>query len=107
MKKQVIVAGGGASGLVAALEAARAGAQVIVLEKEKAPARKVLASGNGRCNFTNARAASGNYHGDLRFVSRVLEGFSGGEAAAYFARLGVLYREEADGRIFPFSGKSR
>ena len=57
----VIVAGGGAAGLACALAAARAGAQVAVLEGDVACARKVLATGNGRCNLTNESLDPGRY----------------------------------------------
>ena len=49
----VIIVGAGASGLICALECARDGLEVLVLEKDPQPARKVLVSGNGRCNLTN------------------------------------------------------
>ena len=53
-KNRVIIIGGGASGLFAAITAAEHGAEVVVLEKEKKAGRKILKTGNGRCNFTNA-----------------------------------------------------
>ena len=52
----VVVAGGGASGLVAAIAAAEAGARTCVLEQDLECGRKILATGNGRCNFTNLSA---------------------------------------------------
>ena len=48
----VLVAGGGASGMVAAIEAAKLGANVTVIEKKNKPGKKILATGSGRCNFT-------------------------------------------------------
>lgn len=54
----VLVAGGGASGMVAAIEAAKLGANVTVIEKKNKPGKKILATGNGRCNFTESK--SGN-----------------------------------------------
>ena len=53
MAKNVVIIGGGASGLMAAIWASRLGAAVTVLEKNDKPGRKLLATGNGRCNFTN------------------------------------------------------
>ncbi len=53
IEKRVIVIGGGAAGLMAALAACRQGAQVTLLEKKPAVGKKLLATGNGRCNFTN------------------------------------------------------
>ena len=52
----VLIIGGGASGLAAALEAARTGAGVTVLERLDAPAKKIFATGNGRCNYSNVMA---------------------------------------------------
>ena len=52
-RKQILVAGGGASGLMAAITAARRGAKVTLLEKNKQTGKKLLVTGNGRCSFTN------------------------------------------------------
>ena len=69
----VIIVGAGASGMMCALNCARAGLKTLVLEKEILPGRKILVSGNGRCNFTNINAAPGKYYGDKAFVKSVLE----------------------------------
>ena len=58
-----IVVGAGASGLLAAISAARAGARVTVLEQKEKIGKKILATGNGHCNFTNAHMDSASYHG--------------------------------------------
>ena len=66
MAKNVVIIGGGASGLMAAIWASRLGAAVTVLEKNDKPGRKLLATGNGRCNFTNratAREIRSVHHG--------------------------------------------
>ena len=60
----IAVVGGGASGMMAAVEAARAGARVVLLEAQQRAGRKLLASGNGRCNLTNRLLTAQNYHGD-------------------------------------------
>ena len=61
----VIVIGGGASGLIAALTAAEdKSRRVIVLERQQRIGRKLLATGNGRCNLTNTGASPENYHGE-------------------------------------------
>ena len=58
----VIVVGGGASGLAAAIEAARGGCRVTVLEQKERTGKKILATGNGRCNLTNLHMAVSYTH---------------------------------------------
>ena len=102
----VIIIGAGASGLVCALECARAGRKTLVLEKEPQPARKILASGNGRCNLTNAYVAPAYYHAPAELIAKTLDKFSFRHCLDYFSRLGVLTTEEELGRVFPSTGKS-
>ncbi|MBR5151627.1 MAG: aminoacetone oxidase family FAD-binding enzyme, partial [Elusimicrobiaceae bacterium] len=102
----VIVVGAGASGLVCALECARAGLRTLVLEKDPQPARKVLASGNGRCNVTNRYVSPTCYYADPQLLTATLARFSFETCWNYFENLGVLLREEEQGRVFPASGKS-
>ena len=101
----VIIIGAGASGLVCALECARARRKTLVLEKEPQPARKILASGNGRCNLTNAYVAPAYYHAPAELIAKTLDKFSFRHCLDYFSRLGVLTTEEELGRVFP-SGKT-
>ena len=63
---QVIIIGGGASGLMAAITAARNGRQVTLLERQARVGRKLLATGNGRCNLTNQNMGLPYYHGQAR-----------------------------------------
>lgn len=73
MAKNVVIIGGGASGLMAAIWASRLGAAVTVLEKNDKPGRKLLATGNGRCNFTNRYQDASCYRtGNQERASRVL-----------------------------------
>jgi hypothetical protein len=102
----LLVIGGGASGLFAAVHAARRGLKTVVLESGPAVGRKILASGNGRCNLTNVNAAPDRYCGDRAFVAEVLRGFSGRDAISFFKSLGVMMVEEEGGRIFPRTDKS-
>lgn len=102
----VIIIGGGASGLICALECARRSKKTLVLEKSPQTGRKILASGNGRCNVTNARVRPACYHGDTRLVQAALEQFSFTDCMQYFAGLGVALTEEAEGRVFPCTGKA-
>lgn len=105
-KRDVIVIGGGAAGMMAAIFAARQGSQVTVLEKEEKPGRKLLATGNGRCNFTNAYQGMECYHAKNKaFVSSVLERFGRAETLAFFQELG-LYPMEKGGYYYPHSGQA-
>ena len=101
----VIVVGGGASGLVCALELARGGKKVLLLEKEITCGRKILVSGNGECNFTNRLVAPNKYYGDQDFVKTALDKFSYQDALNYFADLGLLYKEE-NNRFFTYTSKA-
>lgn len=103
----VAVIGGGASGLMAAIVAARCGASVTVLERGDRVGRKILATGNGRCNMTNVYADVGNYHGENpKFVMSALSGFGAQSAMDFFAQLGVLCRVEEDGKVYPYSNQA-
>lgn len=103
----VAVVGGGASGLVAAIAAAEAGASVVVLERDVACGRTILATGNGRCNFMNARLcgpapAWGSYN-DPAFVEAVCGPGFGGGVLAFFEGCGLAWAEEEGGRLYPLS----
>lgn len=102
-KKQVIIIGGGASGLMAGIMAARGGAGVTILEKEKRPGRKLLRTGNGRCNLTNTGDPHRAYHGtDPGFVAQALRAFSVQDTIAFFTGIG-LYTTSRDGWIYPYA----
>ena len=103
---KVAVIGGGAAGIMAALSAARlfpAGA-VILLEKNPGLGRKIAATGNGRCNFSNRFCRWQDYRGsDLSLVSNAFKHLSPADTTALFEELGILSREEGDGRLYPYS----
>ena len=99
----ILVVGGGASGLIAAITAARRGASVTVLERSKKPLMKLLRTGNGRCNLTNTGTDRFVYHGtDPSFAHAVLKNFSVQETIALFLSLGV-YTTNHDGWVYPYS----
>ncbi|WP_458401224.1 NAD(P)/FAD-dependent oxidoreductase [Candidatus Avelusimicrobium sp.] len=102
----VIIVGAGASGLVCALASARRGKKVLLLEKEQQVGRKILVSGNGRCNLTNAYVSAGDYRGTPQLAAAILEKFSFQTCLDFFQTLGVLTTQEALGRVFPQTGKS-
>ena len=105
---KVLVIGGGASGMAAALTAARLpGAQVTLLERQARVGRKLLATGNGRCNLTNRHIESSHYHGaPPAFVRPALERFPVEKTLRYFETLGLLTVEEPSGRVYPFSDQA-
>ena len=105
---KVLVIGGGASGMAAALTAAQVpGAQVTLLERQARVGRKLLATGNGRCNLTNRHIESSHYHGaPPAFVRPALERFPMEETLRYFESLGLLTVEEPSGRVYPFSDQA-
>lgn len=103
----VLILGGGASGMMAALAAAERGAQVTLVERQARLGRKLLATGNGRCNLSNLRAAPGRYHGaEPDFCRPALSAFGPEKTLAYFRRLGLVTVAEPSGRLYPFSNQA-
>lgn len=103
---KLAVIGGGASGLAAAIEAKRTypQLQVTILEKMDRVGKKILATGNGRCNYTNLNAQAANYYGtDSSFVTYALNEFTVDNTVNFFNQLGVFPKEEEQGKLYPFS----
>ena len=89
-KKRVIVTGGGASGLMAAIAAAENGAAVTILEQNEKPGKKICATGNGKCNFTNIQVPSDAYRSENPgFEQAVLNQFPVEDTVKFFTRLGI------------------
>jgi predicted Rossmann fold flavoprotein len=106
----VIVIGAGAAGLTTAIFARRFAPErtVLVLDGAKKPGAKILVSGGSRCNVTNTEVSERDFWGGRRtMVRRVLRSFTAAETAAFFRDLGVTLHEEADGKLFPDSNRSR
>ena len=100
----VLVIGGGASGMAAALTAAEAGHRVLLAERQSRVGRKLLATGNGRCNLSNLHASPAHYHGAaVDFCRPALECFPSEETLGWFERLGLLTAAEPSGRVYPAS----
>ena len=102
----VIVVGGGPSGLMAAIAARAAGADALLIEKGDKLGRKLGISGGGRCNVTNAKPLPElmqNIPGNGRFLHSALSRFSNADIAAFFEGLGIRLKEEDRGRVFPAS----
>ncbi|HWR98252.1 MAG TPA: aminoacetone oxidase family FAD-binding enzyme [Candidatus Methanoperedens sp.] len=106
-QRGVIVVGGGAAGMVAAIAAARRGAPVEILERMPRIGKKLLVTGNGRCNLANARPEPARYHGeDPAFAPAALAAFGLDDTLRFFAEIGIEVREEECGKLFPRSGQA-
>lgn len=102
--KKVFVIGGGASGMMAAIAARRLGAEVTILERNQRIGKKLLATGNGRCNYTNINADVKCYHGnDPGFAESALTGFTVDNTIRFFEKLGIERKIEDVGKVFPMS----
>ncbi len=97
--KHVLILGGGASGLAAAVKAGQMGARVTLLERNDRVGKKLLATGNGRCNLANIGAPC--YFGDSDFACRVLAHMPVQDLLSYFAALGLPVRADTSGRVYP------
>lgn len=104
------VVGAGAAGLAAAIFAARANPalRVALLDGARRPGAKILVSGGGRCNVTNARVSATDFSGGgPHAVRRVLAAFDERKTAAFFREIAVFLHEEEDGKLFPDSHRAR
>ncbi len=103
---QVLVAGGGAAGLMAALSAARAGAEVTLLEQNKQVGKKLSATGNGRCNLSNRDQDLSHYRGGRPgFAGTALKAFGLFETLDFFETLGIAVRDRK-GYLYPYSDQA-
>ena len=103
-KLNIAVIGGGASGLFAAISAKNENTDVTIYEKEKRVGRKILATGNGRCNMTNTTASYNDYHSlDIKFIYPTIERFWVDQTLDFFENIGILWKEEDDGKVYPYS----
>lgn len=104
----VAIIGGGASGLVAAIFAAENdNNRVTIYESGERLGRKILATGNGRCNMTNVNADIVNYHGcNPKFVLGAKNKFWVGETLEFFGNLGIVSKTEDGGKVYPYSDQA-
>ena len=99
-----VIIGGGAAGMMAALTASENGYHVVLLERQARVGRKLLATGNGRCNLSNHHAEPKHYHGqDPAFCSYALSSFDVNATLQWFAAHGLLTTAEENGRVYPYS----
>ena len=103
----IIIVGAGASGLAAGIHGAEHGAQVLILEHMDKAGKKLLATGNGKCNFTNEKQGIAYYRGkDPAFVLPALRQFGFTETLQFFKELGIHPQNKRDGYYYPASGQA-
>lgn len=100
--KRIAVIGGGAAGMMAAVTAAKNGAAVTIYEKNDRIGKKILATGNGKCNFSNKDFSVEYYYGDREKLSRCFERFSVEDTIGFFRQAGMLVKEKK-GYLYPLS----
>lgn len=105
-KVDIAVIGGGAAGFAASICAARTAKdlKIAILEKGQRVARKILATGNGRCNISNRNMFIGRFHGlNAEFAENALSQFDFDMTMDFFKKIGVLPTELEDGKMYPMS----
>ncbi|USK38274.1 NAD(P)/FAD-dependent oxidoreductase [Cytobacillus firmus] len=110
MKYDVIVIGGGPSGLMAAIGAAEKKAKVLLIDKGNKLGRKLAISGGGRCNVTNRLPVDEiikHIPGNGRFLYSAFSIFSNEDIIRFFENLGIELKEEDHGRMFPVTDKAQ
>ena len=104
--RNVIIVGGGAAGLMAAISAARKGANVTIIEQKDRLGKKILSTGNGKCNLTNEYMEVDCFRGDdTTIVSQILDKFGFQETCKFFEELGVILKSR-QGYIYPISDQA-
>lgn len=109
MNKKVVVIGGGAAGMMAGYFAAKEGASVTILEKNKMLGRKIRISGKGRCNLTNAsdlETIINNIYRNGNFMYSSLYSFTNDNLIDLFESFGLKLKTERGNRVFPVSDKA-
>jgi len=108
MAKNVAIIGGGASGLLCAIFCAKSGVKVDIYEQNSKCAKKILVSGNGRCNITNTDLSSNDYFSDNpAFVNDALKEFGFKEFEKFCNSIGLMLDIKDDGRVYPLSNEAK
>lgn len=100
--ENIYIIGGGASGLMAAVVARQQGANVTIIERNNRIGKKILATGNGRCNYTNV-LANGQDYNNPAFVQYALQHMSPAKTIDFFQTLGIVPKVEKEGKAYPLS----
>lgn len=107
---KILIIGAGASGLMCAVQSAWLGHEVMVLEHEKHPCRKLNITGKGRCNVTNncdVQTVMANIPRNSKFLFSALSRFSPEDTMAFFESLGIELKTERGNRVFPVSDNAK
>ena len=110
MLDKTVIIGAGAAGLMAAITAAKRGKEVLLVEKNQRPARKVMITGKGRCNVTNNCDLDGllaNIPKNPRFLYSAFSAFSVADTMEFFEKSGVPLKTERGNRVFHNRGNVR
>ncbi len=105
----IAIIGAGAAGMTAAIAAAREAErrkQILLIEKEAAPGKKLLATGNGRCNLANRNTGAAYYRGDRAFIEAVFRARSPEESLSFFRSIGIPVTDDGSGRLYPLSRRA-
>lgn len=103
---EILIAGGGAAGIMAALAASENGADVLIIEKMGQLGKKILATGNGKCNYTNYYQSEKCYRGDIpSFAWKALQKFGQEKTVRLFKSYGIL-PSDRDGYVYPLAGQA-
>ena len=107
MKKDIVIIGAGASGLICASHIDTNKYNIILIEKNQKLARKILISGNGKCNITNENISIKNYHSsNIEFAKNILNRFTKDQTIKFFEKLGLPLYVGKDGQMFPMSNQA-
>ena len=110
MNKKYIAAviGGGAAGIAAAISCSEklGKGSTVIIEKQSRIGRKLLATGNGRCNISNNRLSEANYHGDKKILSEVLSFYTLNKERKFLSEMGLILRDDNEGRLYPYSNRA-
>lgn len=108
MRKKVVIIGAGASGLLCAIFCAKASCHVEIYEQNSKPAKKILVSGNGRCNITNRDITPNDFFSDnASFVKEALDNFGFDEFEKFASSIGLMLDVKEDGRAYPLSNEAK
>ncbi len=109
MKYKLVIIGGGAAGMMAAISASRIipGEEIVLVEKNPDLGKKIAATGNGRCNFSNRFCQAQDYGGSIEHAEGVFRKLSPADTVKLWSELGILAREEGGGRLYPYSEQAR
>ena len=103
-----IIIGGGACGLMCAVQAGMRGRKTLVLERNDRPGAKILISGGGRCNYTNLHTSPANFvSAEPTFANDVLAQWTVADTVRFFEQHGIVGREKTLGQLFPESNKAK